>query len=168
VDIVLKLIKKLFSLFLKSPQRTEIPSSTNSIKENKRELITLIDHLTSSGKYPDRMNSPECTDEVKDSAKSLINQVNQLLNELNVEKCKVSSGFRTQEANDTTANAAKKSRHMTGNALDIEDLDGSLKKLITLDLLAKYSLYCEDFEHTKTWLHLQDIPPKSGRRIFIP
>lgn len=166
MDIVKRLLNVLFTWFQKKP----IQNQPMNIDEGKKmsEIITLDDLLTSSGKYPERKDSPECTEEVKTNAKELLSKLNQLLMEINIKECKVSSGFRTQAANDVTKNSAKKSKHMTGNAIDIQELDGSLKKLVTEDLLEKHGLYCEHFDYTKTWIHFQDISPKSGRRFFIP
>lgn len=135
------------------------------------DIISLEDHLSSSGKYPDRMSDPECTDEVKNNAKKLLVQVNQLLNDLGITNCKVSSGFRTQAANAAIPTAAKKSLHMIGLAIDIEDKDGSLDKLIENndDLLKKYGLWQELPAKTIGWIHL-DIKDRGKRdkNQFIP
>lgn len=136
-------------------------------KINNFKELTLERYLTSDNKYPFRANSPECTDEVKNNAKILISKLNQLFRELNLKDCEISSGYRTSDANKA-AGGAIKSKHMTGNACDIKDLDGSLKKLVNEEILIKYGLYCEIFEYTKTWVHFQDISPKSGNRFFIP
>lgn len=166
------LIGKLLKSANKRPENE--PESMNDIKiEATPELITLNDYLTSSGQYPARANSPECTQQVKDNAKDLIKRVTALLIELKVTQVKISSGFRTSEANNSTSNAAKKSNHMTGSAIDIlDDKDQSLCKKVTKELLIKYNLYREDSNATKgkntNWCHLQITPTKSGSRIFNP
>lgn len=65
---------------------------------------------------------------------------------------------------------AKKSNHLTGCAGDIDDRDGALKDYLRTnpELLEECDLYAEDFDSTPTWVHLQSVPPKSGRRIFKP
>lgn len=140
------------------------------------EIITLEDYLSSSGKYKDRMNSPECTDEVKENAKILLEKVNNLLKELGINECNISSGFRTQAANDATKNAAKKSLHCEGKAVDILDnKEQFLGNLILKhsELLNKYQLWMEDLNSTKgihtNWVHL-DIGIRSERqvRVFKP
>lgn len=92
--------------------------------------------------------------------------MNALLKELEV-VATVSSGFRPSAAN-SNAGGAKKSAHMSGEAIDLVDIDGKLKVKMSLELLKKYDLYMESGEYTKTWLHLQTRPTRSGRRIFIP
>jgi uncharacterized protein YcbK (DUF882 family) len=63
-----------------------------------------------------------------------------------------------------------KSKHIEGLAVDFSDPDGALKKWV-LDNMAfceKEGFYFEDFETTKNWLHIQIVPPLSGKRIFKP
>lgn len=136
-------------------------------------LITLEMYLTSSGKYPDRAKSPECDANVRNNAGLLLLKVNALLSELGVTKAVISSGFRTSAANDATSNAAKKSNHLAGKAVDIEDnKDQTLCKKITKALLEKHDLYREDSDSTKgnhtNWIHLQTTKTSSGNRIFKP
>jgi len=81
----------------------------------------------------------------------------------------VTSGWRPPAYNEEIG-GAKNSAHITCQAIDIKDLDGSLKAwlkentawLVTLDL------YMEKGKYTPTWVHLQTRPTKSGRRVFIP
>jgi Peptidase M15 len=139
-------------------------------------MITLEQYLTSGGRYKDRANSPECTQEVKDNAIKLISKVNLLLKDLNITIVDISSGFRTSGANAATSNAAKKSLHMSGLAVDILDnANQDLAKLIVSkpELLEKYDLWIEDPQATKgkntNWCHL-DIGNRSTRpiRMFRP
>lgn len=135
------------------------------------EIITLEDYITASGKYKDRLQSEELTDEVKENAIQLLNKVNQLLKELGITSCTVSSGFRPSAVNANIKGAAKKSLHMVGKAVDIADVNNEIgKKILTRpDLLKKYSLWLEDITCTKTWCHL-DIGTRKDRelRIFKP
>jgi hypothetical protein len=84
----------------------------------------------------------------------------------------VSSGWRPASINAATPNAAPKSKHMTGQALDIYDPDGDLDEwLITENgqkVLHDLGLWMEHPSATKGWCHIQSIPPKSGRRVFYP
>jgi hypothetical protein len=132
--------------------------------------ITEDMYYTSSGKYPDRAKSPELTQEVKDNALNLLDKVNRLLEELKISKVSVSSGFRTSDANAKIANAAKKSNHLRGLAIDLADSDGKLDELFmrNLDKLEKFELYLESPESTTGWSHLQSVAPKSGNRVFKP
>jgi hypothetical protein len=84
----------------------------------------------------------------------------------------VSSGWRPPLINAATPNAAPNSKHMTGQAIDIYDPDGDLddwlmseKGQATLDSIG---LWMEHPSATKSWSHLQSIPPNSGRRCFYP
>ncbi len=139
-------------------------------------MISLEQLLTSNGRYPDRKSSPECTDEVKANAQKLLDKVNALLKDLSIIKVDISSGFRTSAANSNISNAAKKSLHMQGRALDLVDTkDQSLAKLILSkpELLKKYDLWLEDPSATigknTNWVHL-DIGIRSDRpiRTFKP
>ena len=132
-------------------------------------MINLNDYLTSSGKYKDRANSEECTKEVKDNAVILLNKVNQLLKELGIDNVVLSSGFRTSASNSATPNAAKKSLHMSGKAVDIADPKHEIahKILARPDLLTKYVLWMEDIAATPGWCHLDNgVRPDRPLRIF--
>lgn len=77
--------------------------------------------------------------------------------------------YRSPEHN-ARVGGAKKSSHLTGCACDIADADCKLKDYLRTnpELLEECDLYAEDFDSTSTWVHLQSVPPKSGRRIFKP
>lgn len=77
--------------------------------------------------------------------------------------------YRSPEHN-ARVGGAKKSSHLTGCACDIADIDRFLKDYLRAipELLEECDLYAEDFDSTPTWVHLQSVPPKSGRRIFKP
>lgn len=86
---------------------------------------------------------------------------------------KVNDGYRRPV--DTPKNGAKLSKHLIGAAIDIDDdEEGTLWKwtLENLQLLQEIGLWIEDprWTHGKvgTWMHFQILPPKSGKRIFIP
>lgn len=129
-------------------------------------MITLQDVLTSSGKYPDRATNPECTDEVKKNAQLTADCVNALLDEAGYKgPRKVSSGFRTSSSNAAIPNAAKKSSHMTGLAIDLEDPKQEISKLIRKiqdnkgkkGILGKNTLMMEKLEKTITWVHFDRV-----------
>jgi Peptidase M15 len=84
----------------------------------------------------------------------------------------VSSGYRTKAINASIKGSAKRSHHMMGNAVDIQDrqriLQRWLKTPAGLKALEDNGLYVEDFKYTKTWVHLQTVVPKSNNRFFIP
>lgn len=131
-------------------------------------MIDLENYVTASGKYKDRLKSDELTQQVKDNAVQLLNKVNQLLQELGIDKAKVSSGFRPSAVNAVTKGAAKKSLHMTGKAVDLEDPKHDIvhKILAKPDLLAKYELWLEDPASTPGWCHL-DNGTRSDRPLRV-
>jgi glycerol-3-phosphate dehydrogenase len=137
------------------------------------EAITERDILTSSGKYPGRAIHPECTDEVKSNAHDLAARISGLLMEIE-RKSRVNSGFRTSDVNAKTKGAAKKSHHMKANAADLEGDELAYYLLADYinkgedSLLVRHDLYLEDPRYTKNWTHIQRVPPKSGKRVFIP
>lgn len=84
----------------------------------------------------------------------------------------VSSGWRPPAVNCTTPGAAPKSKHITGQAVDIYDPEGDFDEwLITPDglkTLKDFGVWIEHPSATKSWSHLQTIPPRSGNRVFYP
>lgn len=129
--------------------------------------LTLQDWITSSGRYPERAKSFELTAAVIKNAKVLLERVNLLLLDLGVDNAVISSGFRTSYVNAQTPNAAKKSAHMSGEAVDLAITHDALKK-IPLKKLEEHNLYMESNDFTATWRHLQTRVTKSGKRVFIP
>lgn len=63
-----------------------------------------------------------------------------------------------------------RSNHLYGLACDVYDPDGRLKIWImkNLDFCKKLGLYFESFRYTPNWVHFQIVPPRSGRRFFVP
>lgn len=76
-----------------------------------------------------------------------------------------------------------KSKHMSGCACDFADVDKKLAKWVFehLDWCKENGFYFENFginittnkwdsryDKTPTWLHIQIVPPKSGRTVFNP
>lgn len=82
----------------------------------------------------------------------------------------VSSGWRPPEINEATSNAAALSKHLSGQACDIYDPYGDLAIWLAQNLsqAADIGLWVEDFRCTRGWVHGQTVPPKSGKRVYIP
>lgn len=82
----------------------------------------------------------------------------------------VTSGLRSPEDQASINPSVPKSKHLTGQACDILDGTGDLKKWVKANVssLESIGLWCEDFKSTPTWLHCQIVAPKSGNRFFIP
>lgn len=91
----------------------------------------------------------------------------------------VTSGFRTME-HHLEIYAAKgitdkkkipmKSRHLTGQAVDILDTGEFLKNwvLANIEFIEKVGLWMESFSSTPTWVHFQIVPPPSKKIFFEP
>jgi hypothetical protein len=62
------------------------------------------------------------------------------------------------------------SKHLTGSAIDLFDPNQELQKWVkeNIKLFEDVGLWMEDFSATPNWVHVQIVPPKSGKRFFIP
>jgi hypothetical protein len=117
----------------------------------------------------------ELTDVIRENASHTVSRVNLLLTVYkkdtgDSEPKLISSGWRPPQVNSKTPNAAVRSKHMTGEAIDIADPEGELDQwcMDNLDELERIGLYLEHPSATKNWCHLQIVAPKSGRRVFYP
>lgn len=123
-------------------------------------LITMSDFLMG------RSSIEDLPTEYAHNAAQMVSVANGLLMEFG-EFRKVNSGYRRPEDN-TAANGAKHSAHMTCEALDLEDKDGRLKKFCNEEILDKFGLFMEHPDVTPSWLHIQIRETKSGNRVFRP
>lgn len=130
-------------------------------------------------KYP-----AELTAEIRHNAGVLVGKVNTLLAMAETEGIvpgfdqvtgtHVASGWRPAGVNERTANAAKTSKHLTGQGVDLQDSAGrALARwcLRNLDALEDLGLWMEDPQWTggrDPWVHLQTVPPGSGKRVYVP
>jgi hypothetical protein len=111
--------------------------------------------------------------ETKENAITLLSRVNSLLAVIDLpeaENPKVTSGWRPAWYNATVPNAALKSKHISGQAIDISDPEGALDSHL-MDhraLLVDHGRWIEHPLATKNYCHLQCVPPQSGRRVFYP
>jgi len=133
-------------------------------------MITLEEYFGQHGAG----HQDELTDLLISNAEVLLGHVNALLDEFG-EKRELRSGWRPLSVNDTILNASRKSKHITAQAVDIEDNDGRLKEFALVrdsehgyPTLERYGLYAEYGDATPTWLHVQSIPPGSGKRVYYP
>lgn len=111
--------------------------------------------------------------ETKDNALALLAKVNALLRGIDLPEAKnprVNSGWRPAWYNATVLNAAPKSKHITGQAIDLYDPEGSLDEFLMENRpqLVEHGLYMEHPLATKGWCHLQTVAPRSGNRVFYP
>ena len=77
----------------------------------------------------------------------------------------ITSGSRCEKHNKKIG-GSKNSNHVKGLAIDVVRTPGLeeflMKNLETLNI------WIEDLASCPTWLHIQIVPPKSGKRIFRP
>jgi hypothetical protein len=132
----------------------------------------------------DTKYAAELTAEIQHNASTLVGKVNNLLNFAEedgvapgadqVTGNAVASGWRPLFVNDRTRNAAAGSKHLSGLGVDLQDTpnrDLARWCLKNLDALEAAGLWMEDPQWTggaDSWVHLQSVPPGSGRRVFIP
>lgn len=136
----------------------------------------------------DITHASDLTDEIQRNGADTIEKVNLLLALAaedgihpgidEITKTHVASGWRPPAINDRTANAVKgTSKHVLGLACDVEDqTDRRLAVWVCRHLkdAERIGLYFEDPRWTAGrtnsdgWVHMQTVPPTSGRRIYIP
>jgi len=126
----------------------------------------------------DRLFAGDLTPEIKVNAAVTLDRVSAFLTDLPVgalvglRSWHVNSGWRPPAVNQRIPGAAPASKHMTGQAIDVADGEGDLGAFVVtaagLALLGEHELWIESPAHTPRWVHFQTVPPKSGRRIFIP
>lgn len=140
--------------------------------------ITLADYWMGR----DTIYPEDCTMEVKANAEKTVKLVNSLLAVMEAEGMKleahpvsqslVSSGWRPPMINRQVKGAAPKSKHMTGEAVDLYDPEGDIDNFLISGqgqrVLASLGLYIENPACTKSWSHVQTVPPRSGMRVFFP
>lgn len=118
----------------------------------------------------------ELTDEIRRNAEATVARANELLKRAGFEHvCSVNSGWRPRRVNAATPNASATSHHLSGRAVDLPDPRRALAAwcVANLKVLAEIGLWMEDprwtyDENGDHWVHVQTVPPKSGRRVFVP
>lgn len=123
----------------------------------------------------------ELTGAIRANAEQLVGRVNLLIEMADLDGVapahdyatgsQVASGWRPLFINEQTSNAAGASKHISGQAIDLRDnAHRAFARwcLRHLDALDNLGLYMEDPQWTPTWVHLQSLPPRSGKRVYIP
>lgn len=136
--------------------------------------------LTSHGRHPSREQF--ATGDVRANAEELARRISLVFGAYGPD-LDVTSGFRPQHVNDRLREngkkAAKNSHHIFGAAADLGDNDRKFAMwcIHSVDILAHVKLWMEHPDYSRerndagewvSWVHLQMIPPPSGKRIFIP
>lgn len=138
--------------------------------------ITLADYWMGR----DVLYRHELTEEVRGHALETVARANLLLDaavargialQRNPAGSLVRSGWRPSAVNAAVPGAAPRSRHMTGQAIDIEDPEGELDEwLISAAgqaLAAEVGLWYEHPSQTKSWCHVQTTPQASYARTGL-
>lgn len=136
-------------------------------------MISLDDFwMGRKARYP-----ADCTASVQANAAVTVDKANRLLNAFytaipGAATRHVNSGWRPPAVNAATPGAARLSKHMTGEAIDISDDDGQLDDWINspngTGVLMSIGLWAEAASATNRWCHIQIVPPRSGNRFFLP
>ncbi len=118
--------------------------------------------------FKGRDKSKDFKPEYEQNSAELIKKVNKFFQNYKKDLT-ITSGYRPASANQS-AGGAIKSNHLICRAIDILDMDLSVWRycLENLQLAKDIGLWFEDKRWTSSWVHLQDLPPKSGKRIYIP
>lgn len=134
-------------------------------------MITLADYWMGR----DQAYPGELTDEIRTNAAETVARANLLVSAYRAmtkddEARTVNSGWRPAFVNAATPGSAPRSKHMTGQAIDIADPEGDLDEwcLEHLEVLQTIGVWLEHPSATKGWTHVQTVPPKSGKRVFYP
>lgn len=140
-------------------------------------IITLADYWMGR----DKTHASELTPEIIANATETVKRANLLLPhlmaagvtlDLHPNGTLVSSGWRPAAINAGVPNAAARSKHMTGQAVDIYDPDGDIDDwLMTsagIAAMSQIGIWLEHPSCTKNWSHWGITAPRSGKRIFFP
>ena len=123
-------------------------------------------------------NHPDATLARVSAAEDMLDKVNGLLEEAEAHRVELKvnpatqthvsgqnfGGFRPEDCPQGASNSS----HKVGRGVDIYDPDEALDRWITDAILESHGLFRESPSATKSWVHLTDRAPGSGRRTFNP
>jgi len=129
-------------------------------------MLTLADYYMGR----ERLHPDELTPHLQRNAACTLGRANRLLQLAGARAWVINSGWRPLAINACIPNASPRSRHITCEAIDLGDGDGSLDAwcIEHLETLASLGLWLEHPRATPGWCHVQTVPPRSGRRVFCP
>jgi hypothetical protein len=135
----------------------------------KQDALPIVISLADYYMGRDLKSPEELTAVHRANAQITVDRVNELLEAFG-EPRRVNSGWRPAAINAGVPNAAAKSKHMTCQACDLNDDDGSLDAwcMANLQILERIGLWLEHPDSTPRWTHWQIVPPGSGNRVFRP
>lgn len=129
-------------------------------------VLTLSDYFMGR----DVSHAHELDETLRSNACRTVARVNELLRLIGNPRTRVNSGWRPHSINAAIPNASPRSRHLTCEAIDLRDEDGAFDAwcMRNLDRLESVGLWLEHPDATPGWCHVQTVPPRSGRRVFMP
>lgn len=115
----------------------------------------------------DKKYSGELTEEIKKNGIETVRRVNELAKKAGWKDLIVNSGWRPASVNKANGGALK-SKHLTGQAIDLADPSGRIGIwcMDNQNALEEVGLWMESRLDTPTWCHLQTASPRSGDRVF--
>lgn len=136
--------------------------------------------ITAAQYFGDYSEHPDATAQVRYHATGLLDVVNDMLEVAEKDGCELpanpgtgcvisgngNGGFRPQASSVGAIN----SKHKDGRAVDIYDPGRELASwcIAHPKELEERGLHMEDPRWTPTWVHLQDVPPRSGKLVYVP
>lgn len=139
-------------------------------------IITVSDYINGR----DDLYPNEYTLGIKAAAELTVEAVNGLLKKLEaagvkleihpVNRTVISSGWRPPQINSQVKGAAVRSKHMTAQACDLYDPDGTIDDWLmdNQPAMEEMGIWSEHPSASKGWAHVQIVPPSSKKRIFYP
>lgn len=126
----------------------------------------------------DKMYPADYTQEISDNIDQLLIAINKIRSAYG-KPMKVTSGWRSltdhlriyrEKGITDMIKIPLKSKHLSGQAVDVSDPNKELQRWCKAneDILEDAGLWLEDFSATPNWVHFQCVPPKSGKRWFMP
>lgn len=151
-----------------TPNYSTTTQPTNNIFQGKgTKKITMEQYLNAGG---DTNFKGRMTTEQYNNAAELIDKTNKLISVLDLKNGVIlTSGGRTKEHHrqiyqQRGQKAPEGSAHLSGQALDIYDPDGSIKKQLinnprVAEIMKREGIYIENPNMTGSWLHIQTKKP---------
>ena len=121
-------------------------------------MITLDDYFMGR----DKQYAAELTEALRVNAGIVVARANLLLSRAGLKRG-VNSGWRPAAVNASIPNAAKESKHVLCQAIDIDDDDGALDAwcMANQRALDELGLWLEHPSATPRWCHVQTVPYRS-------
>ena len=133
-----------------------------------QRLVTLSDYFSPHGPGKDEDQRMARADETLSRCNFLLVKFLVDYPDIYLPRCR--SGFRTEDMNKSMVGASPQSKHMSAEAIDLNDRFRVLARwcVNNLALMERAGVWMEDPRCTPVSVHWQIVPPKNQRRIFVP